>query len=304
MSDLIISACLEGIQARTLPGGGFAARDRSSYRTDATAWAIMSLVAAGRWPDLVNLSRARLARDQLPDGRLPLSPDHPEAFWPTPLAILAWNRSAAQQEAQSRAVHFLLKTTGSHWRRRADDFMGNDPGIQGWPWIGGTHSWVGSTGIAILALQAAGYGAHERVTEGGRLLLDRQLSAGGWNYGNTSVFGTELRPMPETTGIALNALKNRTTRERVQGSLQYLKSTLATLRTPYSLAWSLLGLGAWDERPADSQALVAECLRRQEQYGAYETTSLALLLLAQLAPGGLDSIFPEEPGSKGPKPAA
>jgi hypothetical protein len=303
MSELIITSCLKRLTARALAGGGFAARDGSGYRADATAWSIIALAAAGQAPELVKVSRARLVRDQLPDGRVPVSPDHPEALWATPLAILAWNQSAPQQEAQARAVRFLLGTSGTHWQRRPADFMGNDPAIQGWPWIAGTHSWVASTALAIMALKTAGYGGEARVGEGVRLLLDRQLVTGGWNYGNTTVFGTELRPMPETTGIALNALQDRTTRAKVQGSLKYLSSTLPSLRTPYSLAWSLLGLGAWQERPGDPEPLLLACWQRQEQYGAYDTTSLALLLLARLSPAGLESLFAGEPGAPGFEPA-
>lgn len=291
MFDPVVSSCIERVHARALPGGGFAARDGSGYRTDATAWAIMALMAAGQFPELIDIWRARLAHDQLADGRLGISPDHPEAFWPTPLAILAWCRSPAQKEAQSRAAHFLLNSTGKHWARRPDEPTGNDPNLKGWPWIEGTHSWVGPTGISIIALQAAGYGTHERVAEAVRLIMDRQLPSGGWNYGNTSVFGTELRPMPECTGIALNALKNRVNRATLQPSLDYLKSTIKAVRTPYSLAWGLLGLGAWEERPPESRSLIAECLGRQEWYGPYDTTSLSLLILARLSPGGLEGIL-------------
>ena len=287
MPDPIVAACLDSLQQRALPGGGFAAVAHGSYRTDATAWAILALEAAGQFRELLDLSSTRLAQDQLPDGRLGIAPDHPEAFWPTPLAILSWGKSPAQKAAQERAVHFLLSTTGKHWVRRPDDPMGNDPNIKGWPWIEGTHSWVGSTGIIIIALQSAGMGNHARVAEAVRLILDRQLASGGWNYGNTSAFGTELRPMPESTGTALNALKNRTNRADLERSLDYLKSTIAAVRTPYSLGWGLLGLGAWEERPPNSRSLIAECLRRQERYGTYDTTSTCLLLLALLSPQGL-----------------
>jgi hypothetical protein len=81
------------------------------------------------------------------------------------------------------------------------------------------------------------------------------------------VFGLELRPMPESTGIALNALKNRTNRSSLQCSLDYLKSTIKAVPTPFSLGWGLLGLGAWKERPPESRSLIAACLERQEWIG-------------------------------------
>ena len=51
-----------------------------------------------------------------------------------------------------------------------------------------------------------GLADHPRVKAGIKLILDRALDAGGWNYGNKSVFGTELRPQPGPTGLALLAL--------------------------------------------------------------------------------------------------
>lgn len=291
MSEPAVAACIDSLRARAVPGGGFAARPDSGYRADATAWAVIALTAAGRFPDLMKISAARLAQDQLPDGRLCISPDHPEAFWPTPLAVLAWCRSEAQPEARSRAVRFLLGTTGKQFPRRPDAPVAHDPNIKGWPWIQGTHSWVGSTGITIMALQAAGAGTDDRVSEGVRLLMDRQLRTGGWNYGNKIVFGAELRPMPESTGMALSALTNRTTKESLHASLDYLKSALAALRTPYSLGWSLMGLGAWEEAPPAGRSFLTACLERQERYGAYDTISLSLLLLALVSPRGLAAGF-------------
>ena len=122
-------------------------------------------------------------------------------------------------------------------------------------------------------------------------MMDRQLPSGGWNYGNTTVFGKELRPMPESTGIALSALQNKASKASLKRSLDYLKSILPTVGTPYSLAWGLLGLGAWEEAPPGRGSLIAQCLERQERYGAYDTTSLSLLLLALLSPRGLENLL-------------
>ena len=68
-----------------------------------------------------------------------------------------------------------------------------------------------------------------------------------------------------------------------------------SLRTPIALAWSLLGLGAWGERPPAAAALLSECLKRQERYGVYDTTSLSLLILAARSSGGLENIFNPDP---------
>jgi len=124
-----------------------------------------------------------------------------------------------------------------------------------------------------------------------RLLLDRQLPQGGWNYGNTLVFDQELRPMPLSTGMVLNALKDQTSLPTIQRSLTYLQSRVVSLPTPLSLGWSLLGLGAWRARPEPSSNWIYDCLKNQARYGGYDTASLSLLLVALNSPGGLGEIF-------------
>jgi len=163
--------------------------------------------------------------------------------------------------------------------------------LRGWPWIANTHSWVEPTSLAILALRITGGAEQERVKEGLHLLLDRQLPGGGWNYGNTKVFGQELFPFPESTGTALNALKGMVPKSQIQKSLDYLKSRLQDVRTPLSLGWGLMGLASWGEKPTEARAMINECLERQKRYGSYDTASLSLLMVASRAPQGLESVF-------------
>jgi hypothetical protein len=129
------------------------------------------------------------------------------------------------------------------------------------------------------------------VKDGIRLLLNRQLSLGGWNYGNTTVFDQELRPFPESTGLALNALAGRVPRYAVQKSLAYLNSEVSRLRTPLSLGWAIHGLKAWHIPVPFAQEWGQECLSRESRYGGYDTGSLSVLLSALLAPAGLGSLW-------------
>jgi hypothetical protein len=222
-------------------------------------------------------------REQLPDGRLCVNKAHLASYWPTSLAILAWQDSQPCREAQQRAVRFLLDTTGFHFPRESDAPSVHDSSIKGWPWVGGTHSWVEPTAMAMMALRVTGHGHHDRVKEAVHMLLDRQLPHGGWNYGNTLVFGKELHPMPESTGAALAGLVDMVDRDAVMPSLRYLQGEVARLRTPISLGWSLQGLAAWKLSPPNAKALVERCLANQERYGEYETSALCLLFLGALA---------------------
>lgn len=282
---------IESLGQRILPGGGFGAKAGGKYRPDATAWAILALSASGTKKDALESSRARLVSSQLSDGRVNLLPEHPDAYWPTPLAVLAWQGSPAYLEQQSRAIEFLINNTGKHWPRKPDASVAHDSNIRGWPWIANTHSWVEPTALSLIALQTAGYGEHERAREATRMLMDRQLSQGGWNYGNTIVFGQELRPMPENTGMALNALAGRVAEESIKVSLEYLEFQAPSLRTPLSLGWCLMGLAAWGKWPDYAKEHILDSLTLQKIYGNYPTPLLSLLIVSYFSNEGITGIF-------------
>jgi len=116
-----LAILVEKIRNRRLYDGGFSEQDQGTYRPDATSWAVLALSAAKIDPKIIDSSRSRLARSQLKDGRIPISLNHPEAYWPTPLAVLAWQGSKTFHQNVLLAVEFLLKTTGLHWKKKQTD---------------------------------------------------------------------------------------------------------------------------------------------------------------------------------------
>ncbi len=265
-----------------------------SYRVDATAWAVISISAAGSvglGRDILDAGRTRLAESQSEDGRVSISKSVPASFWPTPLAILAWYGSEKYAKHRSRAVDFLLGIAGKHWAKQSSSFYAHDPSIRGWPWTEDTFSWVDPTSLCILALRIAGDGAHERVREGIHMLMDRQLPSGGWNFGNTIVYGSELYPQADCTGMALSALAGNVPQDDVGKSVKYLQEQVKKLRSPLSLCWGILGLGAWGKRPEQATAWIGECLTRQKIYGEFNTVLVSLLLLALEGKGGIEGLF-------------
>ena len=270
----VLKPYLERLSRRSLERGGFVNQHRGGYRPDATAWAILIIQNCDPDSPLLERARTRLTQDQLEDGRVSISPDHPDVFWPTSLAILAWNDAPSFREHQARALHFLL----------------NKSGKDGWPWTANTHTWVQPTALGMMAMKATDVIGHKRIELAKEMLMDRQLPHGGWNYGNTTVFGQELHPFPETTGAALNALENEVPHQEIEKSLDYLAREISKLRTPIALGWGLLGLGAWHRRPTSWPRLVKSCLEREERYGEYDTASLCLLLSTYLTPNGLDTL--------------
>ena len=254
-------------------------------RPDSTAWAVLALEIAGAGTSLIDGGRAALASGQFSDGRVFLSSDAPEVLWPTPLAILAWLKDSKYLEARNRAVGLLLKISGSHWNRNPGDPTEHDTSLTGWSWIGMTHSFIEPTVMALLALEITRHENHPRFMKGISMIMNRQLSRGGWNYGNTRVYGADMFPFVDTTGMALTALAGHTSEESVKSSLDYLRAGVENCRTPLSLGWALFGLGAWGIFPEESDAWIAQTLARQEKFGAYGTSLLSLMALAFLSRG-------------------
>jgi hypothetical protein len=135
--------------------------------------------------------------------------------------------------------------------------------------------------MAVLALRRAGRKEHQRTLDGQRLIRDRVIRSGGWNYGNSTVFGADLRPHPAPTGLALLALGQSDDVESpiVAQSCAYLERILPTTRAPQSLCFGVLALTAWGRRPgaADDWLMAAHAGAARRSNSVAE---LAYLLLA------------------------
>ncbi len=244
--------------------------------------ACIALAAHGVEPQRFENGLAWLSNVRRPDGSVPVSSAVSSPAWPTGLAVLAWvcgrERVGPRHEPDiEKAAHWLLATRGC--RLPPTDEVGHDTTLQGWPWVEGTHSWAEPTAYAILALRAVGQAAHPRVREGVRLLLDRTLPSGGWNYGNTRVFDSTLRPFVATTGIVLSALAGERSAAPIDASIAYLTPALRDVRSPLSVGWGFIGLTAWNSRPNDARSRLARCAvrtRNEQPNTLYDT----LLLLA------------------------
>ena len=277
---------VETIQQRSLPDGGYASVENGGYRVDATAWAVIALAAGGATGDVLESSCHRLATSQLKDGRVPIVLEHPDSIWPTPLSVLAWRACGGYREECSCATRFLLTHNGKHFKSDPSSPFGHDTSLVGWPWLLDAHSWVGPTALSVMALDAEGYGDHERVQAAAQMLIDRQIPEGGWNYGNTTVFGRTTKPLPDTTGMALCALSGHVQPFRVAASIAYLERETRRIQTPLSLGWALIALASWESFPAESETWIEQTLERQHPLGRYDTESLSVLLLACLVKTG------------------
>lgn len=282
---------LKALEERHVAGVGVVNRPGGNFRPDAACWMILALRAAGGDGRVIENARQLLVRAQTQDGRVPVAPNNPDAYWPTALAVLAWHGSPQYQEPRDKALRFLLEFDEVNTVAPSEAPGGHDTTIKGWPWIARTHPWVEPTACAILAIRACGQMAHLRAQEGTRLLLDRQLPSGGWNCGNTFTFGLESRPTAETTGVALQATAGLTSKDTVKNSIAYMQSEASLLHAPMSLAWAILGLHAWSEIVDRPQERILQTLARQEKFGPYDTVPLSLLVLAWHCRTGLVDFF-------------
>jgi len=278
---------LKALEERYIEGVGVVNRPGGSSRPDAACWAILALQAADGDARVIESMRRLLTDAQAQDGRVAVTPQNPDAYWPTALAVLAWHGAMEYREPQAKALRFLLEFDEINTMAPSEAPQGHDVTIKGWPWIARTHPWVEPTAYATLAIRACGQTAHVRMQDGIRLLLDRQLPSGGWNCGNTITFGLESKPTAETTGVGLQALAGLATEAAVEKSIAYMQSEVAFLNAPMSLAWAILGLHAWQETVDRPQERIRQALARQEKFGPHDTVSLSLLLLAWHCPTGM-----------------
>jgi hypothetical protein len=175
-----------------------------------------------------------------------------ESTWVTALMILVLTRLDAIQRNDPGIV-WLLKSSGleSSWTNRLRRWMmGGDTreiSRQGWPWYPGASAWISPTAMTILALERVavetpGIGIRQRIAEGRRFLLSRRCSDGGWNHGSSRALGYESPSYPETTGMALLALRGAS--EQLDKSQQTALRQLPASRSIEGWSWLQMGLRA------------------------------------------------------------
>jgi hypothetical protein len=239
-------------------------------------------------PEYVQTLHALLAARKR-DGSWPaFSGDNTQGCWVTALAVLALIAAGQTRADWAGGIHWLLDAKGREanrlWRwkfQMIDNSVQFDPAKYGWSWVPGTTSWVIPTAFSLIALQkarAAGLSPEPRLSErlstGVTMLLDRMCPGGGWNAGNSVAFGVAYAPYIDATSIALLALRRHEHEPGVRASLSWLAARLPDCRSPYSLAWGILGITAYSRA---YQATGAAMARATDSLIAALTKSAATL---------------------------
>lgn len=280
--------------------GGWALQPQRRSNTEATALALLAL-ANLRDRSLTNQVRRGiewLLQRQTPGGGFRLTSTVDQPSWASGLAVLALNVFGAQRTAAVRGAEWLLRQKGrglgllgllQYWLYPEQFIVKLDPTLKGWSWTAGSFSWVEPTAYALIVLKK--FRKHlsqdqviARISEGERMIYDRMCVGGGWNYGNSKVFGEELWPYPDTTALALIALQDHPDHPANQLSLQALEKMLEENQSGLALGWSCICFALYGRDIAPWLARLEKSYAKTRFLG--ETKSVALALLA--ASGGAD----------------
>jgi hypothetical protein len=256
--------------------------------------AVLALVGHGK-AETASAALEELLKLQAPDGSFGVYDGEPTGapHWTTAFAVaalVAAERPLPEGDARRdrfraavvAADKFLLEGIPSTVFDLTTD-ISHDTTLHGWPWVGGTHSWLEPTAMALVALKASGMRGHPRSAEAVRLLVDRLLPEGGCNHGNTFVLGQKLVPHIQPTGIVLLALAGESVNDaRVGKSLDYLARTIDATTTAASLAYALLGLAAHGRTPSQTMELLEGAVRKPTFVLGASVPRRALVALAAL----------------------
>jgi len=226
-----------------LPGGGcpyYKGRDSSA---EPTFLAALALFASGVPAERAKRLLSWALTLQNMDGSVCLNPGHRgQGKWLTAQAAIVFHHYELK-ENMKRALDFLLSLRSVTVAN--DPRLKQDNTLAGWPWVPGTFGWVEPTAWSLIALHLSGQAGHPRAVEGRKLLLDRQIPSGGWNYGNPNLDDKELLPFWDTTGLALAALCGQADIDRLRPSLDLVEKRQDKIESLCGLAWAVICLQAY-----------------------------------------------------------
>lgn len=238
------------LAARQNPDGGWPYTRGVSW-TEPTVYALLALRDAGE-PEAVRRGLSWLRAAQRPDGSWPPQPGVDESAWVTALVALVPPEKLGEA-AHSAAIQWIAGSSGEEsggiYRLR-EWLLGHrsqsSQQTPGWPWVPGTAAWVAPTSVAVLALdkecrRGTRPELEKRLTEGRQFLLERMCNGGGWNHGSTQPLGYPTSPYPETTGLALAALRG-VRAPQIEVSLVLAQRFLRECRSADAWNWLRLGL--------------------------------------------------------------
>jgi hypothetical protein len=276
--------------------GGWGFLPGKSSNTECTSLCLLALDSLGPEQPAATIKRGLdwLIQRQSAGGSWPLSDSSTDPSWMTALAIIALNQFPDYRLRTTSAAHWLLKQEGRTpglLARLIGAFAPDrnsvalDPKLKGWAWFPRTFSWVEPTSYALIALkQIRTYLnpeiTEERIHQGEMMIYDRMCNGGGWNYGNSKVFGEALWAYPDVTAVALIALQDHQVSQANQESLRALRRMMQETDSGLALCWGTICLSIYGEETSGWKRQIE---RRFQMTGFLgETKTLALSLIASV----------------------
>lgn len=223
------------------------------------------------------------------DGAVIL-PGDDEPHWSTAHFAITLTHLKHDEALRDRLIAWLLTWQGSAGDVDPYEAIELNPKLVGWSWISNTFSWVEPTCYGLLALKRAGIRQHERITQAEAMLWDRVCVGGGWNVGNTVVWGQAIEASLPQTALALLALRDKPVNAAIEQGLSLLRNEANDAYSTLSLALAVLSLQSYG-LTADS--LTSLLLQRQSADGSWrqmiQLTALAALALQSV--NGESNVF-------------
>jgi hypothetical protein len=267
------------LAARNADGGWPYAPGKRS-RLEPTCWALLAAVDSRPAGAATLLARWPVDGARLIDGpQLP-----PNNVFNALAAILLRHDGADGERLARPIVEALVASKGI--ATGPSNIVIQDNGLQAWGWIDATTSWLEPTAWCVLLLKqlrrrgGADAAVTERIDTGDRMLLDRACRDGGWNYGNSIVYGKELWPYALTTALALIALQDRRDHPVVRQAVFRLERDAHQEASAAALALAILCRRVYGLPVDRLEERLVNVLANDESSGGLNILSLAMALAA------------------------
>ena len=290
----MIEAAINLLVSAQNPDGGWGWTKGQNSTTECSSFALLALVSLNDDQQAITIRRGLnwLAKRQNVDGSWSLSDSLTVGSWATAMAMLVMDLWPEYEPQVIRAGKWVLEQKGNKPGFLANlllalsfkkkPVMLNDDLI-GWPWMAGTFSWVEPTSYFLIALKRirrrlVGTNVDERIKQGESMIYDRMCDGGGWNYGNSVVYGEKLWLYADITAVALIALQDRHDTRENRVSLVALQNALKTVTSGLALSWSVICYDIYGHDSGNLRKLLDSNFETTGFLG--ETKSLALYILS------------------------
>ncbi len=275
------------------PDGGWGSIRGKLSNTESTALAMMALRSLRDEGKIAAIRKAEqwFMERQNPDGSWSFGAGAKSPSWSTALAIIALSESANHTGSLIRAGNWVLSQEGSKPGILAKlilalSFHKNavklNEDLIGWSWTPWSFSWVEPTSYCLIALKKikshlSTKAVQARVDQAELMIYDRMCEGGGWNYGNSVVYGDALWPYPDITAIALIALQDHQDRKENQLSLRKLVETVANVDSGLALGWSLICMSLYGQDGSELKKFLDLSFARTKFLGENKALALGIL---------------------------